>query len=135
GDLSAVLIENLPFWVEMRSTPNQAIALMEEWESKINKIADKAIRQNVKGFFGVPSWMLVLARHVLAKTGASNLLEVWPNLEMYAHGGVSFTPYRSQFEELIPSKNFHYVENYNASEGFFAIQDKLDNLGLLLMLN
>lgn len=135
GDLSAVLIENLPFWVEMRSTPNQAIALMEEWESKIEKIVDRTIRQNVTSFFGVPSWMLVLSRRVLEKTGADNLLDVWPNLELYAHGGVSFTPYRKQFEELIPSADFNYLETYNASEGFFAIQDKFDNEGMLLMLN
>lgn len=135
GDLSAVLIENLPFWVEMRSTPNQAIALMEEWESKIEKIVDSTIHQNVTSFFGVPSWMLVLCRRVLEKTGANNLLEVWPNLELYAHGGVSFTPYRKQFEELIPKPDFKYLETYNASEGFFAIQDSFDSDGMLLMLD
>lgn len=135
GDLSAVLIENLPFWVEIRSTPNQAVALMEEWESKIEKIVDQAIKQNVTSMFGVPSWMLVLCRRVLEKTGAKNLLEVWPNLELYAHGGVSFTPYRKQFEELIPKDDFVYLETYNASEGFFGIQDKLDSEGMLLMLD
>ncbi|KAB2805331.1 GH3 auxin-responsive promoter family protein [Phaeocystidibacter luteus] len=135
GDLSAVLIENLPFWVEMRSTPNQAIALMEEWESKIEKIVDRAIKQNVTSLFGVPSWMLVLCRRVLEKTGADNLLEVWPNLELYAHGGVSFTPYRKQFEELIPKDDFVYLETYNASEGFFAIQDTVESQGMLLMLD
>lgn len=135
GDLSAVLIENLPYWVEMRSTPNQAIALMEEWESKIEKIVDYTIKQNVTSFFGVPSWMLVLCRRVLEKTGANNLLEVWPNLELYAHGGVSFTPYRQQFEELIPKADFKYLETYNASEGFFAIQDTEEHNGMLLMLN
>lgn len=135
GDLSAVLIENLPFWVEIRSTPNQSIALMEEWESKIDKIVDYTIDQNVTAFFGVPSWMLVLCHRVLERTGAKNLLEVWPNLELYAHGGVSFNPYRKQFEELIPSPDFKYIETYNASEGFFAIQDKLESLGMLLMLN
>lgn len=135
GDLSAVLIENLPFWVEMRSTPNQAIALMDEWETKIEKIVDSTIKQNVTSFFGVPSWMLVLCRRVLEKTGAENLLEVWPNLELYAHGGVSFTPYRKQFEELIPKADFKYLETYNASEGFFAIQDSFDANGMLLMLD
>lgn len=135
GDLSAVLIENLPFWVEMRSTPNQAVALMDEWETKIEKIVDRAIQQNVTSFFGVPSWMLVLCRRVLERTGANNLLEVWPNLELYAHGGVSFTPYRKQFEELIPKDDFVYLETYNASEGFFAIQDKLDSDGMLMMLD
>lgn len=135
GDLSAIIIENLPFWVEMRSTPNQSIALMDEWETKIEKIVDHTIKQNVTGFYGVPSWMLVLSRRVLEKTGADNLLEVWPNLELYSHGGVSFTPYRKQFEELIPSKDFSYLETYNASEGFFAVQDSFDSDGMLLMLN
>lgn len=135
GDLSAILIENLPFWVEMRTTPNQTISLMDEWESKIEEIADYTIKKNVTTFFGVPSWMLVLCRRVLEKTGAKNLLEVWPNLELYVHGGVSFTPYRKQFEELIPKEDFTYLETYNASEGFFAIQDTFDQEAMLLMLN
>lgn len=133
GDLSAILIENMPFWVEMRSTPNQAVALMEEWESKIDSIAKQSIKQNVTSLFGVPSWMLVLSRRILEMTGASSLAEVWPNLELYAHGGVSFMPYRSQFQDLIGKSDFTFLETYNASEGFFAIQDDLGSDGMLLL--
>ncbi|MDX5325072.1 MAG: GH3 auxin-responsive promoter family protein [Bacteroidota bacterium] len=135
GDLSALLIENLPFWVEMRSTPSQSVALMDEWETKIEKITQQAIKQNVTGMLGVPSWMLVLCQNVLKTTGAKNLLEVWPNLELYTHGGVSFLPYEEQFREMIPGDQVTYLETYNASEGFFGIQDSFPSLGLLLMLD
>ena len=100
GDLSAIIIENLPFWVEMRSTPNNKISLMEEWEEKIEAIANTSIKEDVSSLAGVPSWMLVLARKVLEKTGKANLHEVWPNLELYMHGGVNFTPYRQQFVDI-----------------------------------
>jgi hypothetical protein len=134
GDLSALMIENLPFWVEIRSTPNQRVALMEEWESKIAAISKQAVRQNVTSLFGVPSWMLVLCKHILELTGKSHMHEVWPNMELYAHGGVSFAPYRKQFEALFPGNNMTFLETYNASEGFFAIQDnpKRDDLLLLI---
>ncbi len=135
GDVSAIIIENLPFWVEMRSTPNNKISLMNEWESKIEAIANTTIREDVSSLAGVPSWMLILARKVLEKTGATNLHEVWPNLEMYMHGGVNFSPYRKQFEEIIPQQNFSFVETYNASEGFFGIQDQANSEELLLMLD
>lgn len=135
GDVSAIIIENLPFWVEMRSTPNNKISLMNEWESKIEAIANTTIQEDVSSLAGVPSWMLILARKVLEKTGASNLHEVWPNLEMYMHGGVNFSPYRKQFEEIIPQQNFSFVETYNASEGFFGIQDQSGSEELLLMLD
>ncbi len=135
GDLSAIIIENLPFWVEMRSTPNHRISLMTEWEEKIEAIANTTIREDVSSLAGVPSWMLVLARKILEKTGKQNLHEVWPNLELYMHGGVSFEPYRAQFQELLPDSIFSFMETYNASEGFFGIQDQKDKNELLLMLD
>lgn len=135
GDLSAIIIENLPFWVEMRSVPNNRISLMEEWEEKIEAIANTSIREDVSSLAGVPSWMLVLAHKVLEKTGKENLHEVWPNLELYMHGGVNFSPYRTQFETLLPSSRFSFLETYNASEGFFGIQDLSDKQEMLLMLD
>ncbi len=136
GDVSAIIIENLPFWVEMRSTPNNKISLMNEWETKIEAIANTTIKEDVTSLAGVPSWMLILARKVLEKTNSSNLLEVWPNLELYMHGGVNFTPYRKQFKDIIPpNSGFTFMETYNASEGFFGIQDETHNDSLLLMLD
>lgn len=135
GDLSAIIIENLPFWVEMRSTPNNKISLMDEWEAKIEAITNTSIKEDVSSLAGVPSWMLVLAQNVLKKTGKDNLHEVWPNLELYMHGGVNFAPYRKQFEEILPNSKFSFLETYNASEGFFGIQDLTDKEELLLMLD
>lgn len=135
GDLSAVLIENFPFWVEIRSIPNQSIALMEEWEAKIELIARSAIGQNVTSLWGVNSWFLVLMHKVLEISGKQNILEVWPNLELFAHGGVAFEPYEEQFRKLMPGNQVMFIENYNASEGFFAIQDTAEKNGMLLLLN
>jgi len=135
GDLSAILIENLPFWTYFIKTPSQEIALMSEWEEKLDKIANATIKENVTNIAGVPSWMLVLIRYILNKTGKQNLLEVWPNLELFTHGGVSFEPYREQYKKLIPSSNMNYLETYNASEGFFGIQDYPDQSDMLLMLD
>ncbi len=135
GDLSAILIENLPFWTEFIRTPSQEVALMHEWEEKLKKIVSETIKENVTSIAGVPSWNLVMIKHILDYTGKKNLLEVWPNLELFIHGGVSFTPYREQFKKLIPSQNMHYLEAYNASEGFFAIQDDPDSDDMLLMLD
>lgn len=135
GDLSAVLIENFPFWVEMRSTPNQSIALMEEWEAKIELIAKHAIRQNVTSLWGVNSWFLVLLHKVLELSGKQSILEVWPNLELFAHGGVAFEPYERQFKKLMPGNQVTFIENYNASEGFFAVQDSTKDKGMLLLLD
>ena len=135
GDLSAVLIENFPFWVEIRSTPNQTVALMEEWESKIELIAKQAIKQNVTSLWGVNSWFLVLMHKVLEMTGKRNILEVWPNLELFAHGGVAFEPYEKQFRKLMPGNQVTFIENYNASEGFFAVQDTVPGEGMLLLLD
>jgi hypothetical protein len=135
GDLSAIIIENLPFWADFSSAPKQETALMSEWETKINAIIEETIHEDITSLVGVPSWMLVLLNRVLEKTGKNNILEVWPNLEVYFHGGVNFNPYREQFKKIIPKKNFKYFETYNASEGFFAIQDVNHSLDLLLMLD
>ncbi|NQV01736.1 MAG: GH3 auxin-responsive promoter family protein [Bacteroidia bacterium] len=135
GDLSAILMQNLPFWVEFLRTPNLSIALMDEWESKIEKMARATIQHNVTNISGVPSWTLLLVRRVLEITGKRHLLEVWPNFELFIHGGVSFRPYREQFRQLFPSQGMHYLETYTASEGFFAIQDRNDADDMLLMLD
>ncbi len=135
GDLSAILIENLPFWADFIRTPSQKIALMDEWDKKMAEITRTTIDDNVTNLAGVPSWNLVLIKYILRKTGKTNLLEVWPNLELFVHGGVSFTPYRKQFRKLIPSHNMNYMETYNASEGFFGIQDHPGTDDMLLMLD
>lgn len=135
GDLSAILIENLPFWTEFIRTPSQQVALLDKWEEKLEKITAEVINENVTSLAGVPSWNLVMIKYIMEHTGKSNLLELWPNLELFIHGGVSFTPYREQFEKLIPTPNMHYLEAYNASEGFFAIQDDPNDSGMLLMLD
>ena len=125
----------MPFWADFSSAPKQEIALMSEWEEKIKAIIDETIDEDITSLVGVPSWMLVLLNRVLERTGAKNILEVWPNLEVYFHGGVNFNPYREQFKKMIPKKDFKYYETYNASEGFFAIQDVNDSYDLLLMLD
>ena len=123
GDLSAILIENAPFWVEIIRTPKQKIALLEDFEEKLELITKSTVNENVTNISGVPSWYLVLIKQILAYTGKSNLLDVWPNLEVFFHGGISFTPYREQFKKLIAGDQMNYMETYNASEGFFGIQD------------
>lgn len=135
GDLSAIIIENIPFWTEFYRTPSTEISLLEEFEEKIEKIIEHSLGENVTSFAGVPSWYLVLLKRVLEVTGKSNILEVWPNLEVFTHGGVRFDPYREQYEKLIPSDKMHYMETYNASEGFFGIQDEPDKKDMLLMLD
>lgn len=135
GDLSAILIENMPIWAEFSSTPSNKISLMSEWESKMAAIINETQKENVTSFAGVPSWMLVLMNKMLEETGKGNLFEIWPNLEVYFHGGVSFNPYREQYQNLLPKKEFKYYEIYNASEGFFAIQDLNHSSDLLLMLD
>lgn len=131
GDLSAVLLQNSPFWGHWLRTPALDIALMDEWESKIEKLAENTIHENVTSISGVPTWTLVLFKRILELTGKSTMQEVWPSLELYMHGGVSFTPYRDQFKKLI-GKDIHYLEMYNASEGFFAAQDRPGEEGMLL---
>lgn len=135
GDLSAILIENLPFWAHFIRTPSQEIALMDEWEEKLELITKETIRDNVTNIAGVPSWNLVLINHILQYTGKKDLLEIWPNLELFTHGGVSFTPYREQYKKVIPSESMNYMEVYNASEGFFALQNDPSRDDMLLMLD
>lgn len=135
GDLSAVLIKNLPFWAEFYRTPEMSITLMDNFEEKIEKMARATIDVNVTNISGVPTWNIVLAKRVLEITGKDNLLEVWPNLEFYFHGAVNFKPYREQFKKLIPSDSMYYLETYNASEGFFGIQDQPNSEEMLLMLD
>ncbi|MBT8283587.1 MAG: GH3 auxin-responsive promoter family protein [Muriicola sp.] len=135
GDLSAILIDNMPFWAELSSTPSNKVSLMSEWETKMNAIIQESIQENVTSLAGVPSWMLVLLNNVLEETGKQHLFEIWENLEVYFHGGVSFHPYREQYAKLLPRKRFKYYEIYNASEGFFAIQDRNNADDLLLMLD
>ncbi len=135
GDLSAILIENMPMWAEFSSTPSNKVSLMSDWETKLGAIVNETRFENVTSFAGVPSWMLVLLNKVLEETGKENLLEVWPNVEVYFHGGVSFDPYREQYQKIIQKSDFQYYEIYNASEGFFAIQDLNNSNDLLLMLD
>lgn len=131
GDLSAVLLQNTPFWGHWLRTPDLSIALMDEWESKIEKLAESTIKENVTSISGVPTWTLVLFRRILELTGKKTMSEVWPSLELYMHGGVSFAPYKEQFQKLI-GKEINYLEMYNASEGFFAAQDIPGEEGMLL---
>jgi hypothetical protein len=131
GDLSALLLQNSPFWAGWIRTPELSIALMDEWEGKIEKLAQNTIRENVTSISGVPTWTLVLFRRILDITGESCIADVWPSLELYLHGGVSFTPYREQFRKLI-GKDINFLEMYNASEGFFAAQDDPREEGMLL---
>lgn len=135
GDLSAILIDNMPFWAELSSTPSNRVSLMSEWETKMGAIIQESIQENVTSLAGVPSWMLVLLNNVLEQTGKQHLFEIWENLEVYFHGGVSFNPYLDQYANLLPRKSFKYYEIYNASEGFFAIQDRNNADDLLLMLD
>jgi hypothetical protein len=135
GDLSAILIDNMPLWAEFSSTPSSKVSLMSEWESKLKAIIKESVTENVTSLAGVPSWMLVLLNSMLEETGKDNLFQVWENLEVYFHGGVSFSPYKEQYKVLLPRKQFKYYEIYNASEGFFAIQDRNNADDLLLMLD
>ncbi len=135
GDLSAIIIENVPFWTDFIRTPSSEIALIEEFEEKIDKIIETSLDENVTSLAGVPSWYLVLLKKVLERTGKKNILEVWPNLEVFIHGGVNFDPYREQYKKIIPSGKMRYMEAYNASEGFFGIQDNPHRDDLLLMLD
>ena len=134
GDLSAVLMQNTPFWGNWIRTPELKIALMDEWENKIEMLATTTMQENVTSVSGVPTWTLVLFQRILELTGKENMKEVWPSLELYMHGGVSFHPYKEQFKKLIGG-DVQYLEMYNASEGFFAAQDKPNSEGMLLFLD
>lgn len=131
GDLSAVLLQNTPFWAHWIKTPELSVALLDEWEEKIERLAQSTIYEDVTSISGVPTWTLVLIKRILEITGKTNLKQVWPNLELYLHGGVSFVPYKEQFKKLIGT-DINYLEMYNASEGFFAAQDNPEEDGLLL---
>jgi len=135
GDLSAILIQNMPFWAQFRRTPDISIALMDEWEEKIELMAKATIEDDVTSIAGVPSWTMVLLKRILELTGKVSIHDVWPNLELFIHGGVSFTPYRNEFKKLFKHNSVRYIETYNASEGFFAIQDDPASDDMLLMLD
>ena len=135
GDLSAIIVRNLPPWVEMRRTPGRDITLHDDWNVKVKLMAERVAREDVRILAGVPSWMLVVCKEVLNVTGAKTLNEVWPNLWLYMHGGVGFEPYKKEFERLLNSPNLSYMETYNASEGFFGIQDKLERDDMALLVN
>lgn len=135
GDLSAILISNTPFWANMMKTPDSSIMLMSNWEEKIEKICETTVKEDVRCLAGVPSWFLTVISRILEKTGKSNLHEVWPNLELFIHGGISFTPYREQYKRLLPDPKMKYMETYNASEGFFGLQDDPEDQSMLLMLD
>ena len=135
GDLSAIMTDNLPFWAELNCTPSLKVSLMSEWEAKMQAILEESSQENVTGLMGVPSWMLVLLHKLIAQNPGKSLKDIWPNMEVYFHGGVSFRPYRRQFEALLKDHSLQFYEIYNASEGFFAIQDRNDSDELLLMLD
>ena len=135
GDLSAILIDNMPMWAEFSSTPSNKTSLMSNWETKLPAIIKESSLENVTSLAGVPSWMMVLLNKTLEENKKTNILEIWPNLEVYFHGGVSFEPYKEQYKNLFPKDDFKYYEIYNASEGFFALQDQNNVNELLLMLD
>lgn len=135
GDLSAIIVKNLPWWCEWRRTPSREIALLSQWEEKLEKMAKETVKDDVRILAGVPSWTLVLLKRILEENGTNNIFDIWPNLELYMHGGVGFTPYQKQFEEILPGTNMNYVQTYNASEGFFGIQDLVKSDDMLLMLD
>jgi hypothetical protein len=135
GDLSAILLENSPTVVELIRTPPTKVALIEDFEEKMKKITEITVNLNVTSISGVPSWFLVLLRYILKSTSKENLYEVWPNLEVFFHGGINFSPYREQYRKLLPGDRMNYMETYNASEGFFGIQDDLAGSDMLLILD
>ena len=135
GDVSAIIIQNLPMWAEFFRAPDVNIALMDEWETKLEQMALSMMDENVTSIAGVPSWMLVLLKRIMEKKNAATIHEVWPNLEVYFHGGVSFSPYKEQFEKIVGGRPINYLQLYNASEGFFGIQDQNSSDEMMLMLD
>ncbi len=135
GDLSAILIENIDPLVNLIRVPKKTTALLSDFEVKRDKIAHEVVNKNVTNISGVPSWMLSVLIRVLEISGKERIDQVWPNLEVFFHGGISFTPYRSQYEKIISSKKMTYMETYNASEGFFGIQNSQDDKSMLLMID
>ena len=135
GDLSALLLKNSPKIVEFIRTPSRKAALIGNFEQKLNAICKESAYMNVTNFSGVPSWNLMLLNKILEHTGKSDIMQIWPNMELFMHGGTGFEPYRPLFNKLIPSSSMHYLENYNASEGYFAFQDYEEDKGMLLTVN
>ena len=135
GDVSAIIMQRLPNWAQAIRTPPLALALLDEWEEKIERIARHALHVDVRVLAGVPTWMIVLLRRVTELAGADNIMQVWPNLRLFLHGAVAFGPYRELFRQLIPDEQMRYLEIYNASEGYFALQDQSDSEDLLLLLD
>jgi GH3 auxin-responsive promoter len=135
GDLSAIIINNLPFWVEAKRVPDKSIALMEEWEEKIDKIIASTKNEDVTNIVGVPSWTLIILKKILVDNKIDDINLVWPNLELFMHGGVSFLPYEEQFKSIIKSSEMKYYQSYNASEGYFGVQDSNYSDDMLLMLD
>ena len=133
GDLSAILIDNLPLWAEMLSAPNNEISLMDKWDEKIKAIINSTLNENITSLAGVPSWMLILLNKILEERNETTIKDIWGNLEVYFHGGVNFDPYINQFKSVL-GDGVRFYETYNASEGFFAIQDRNDHNDMLLML-
>ena len=137
GDVSAIITKNLPPWAEFIRTPPVEVALLDKWEDKLEKMAELCQQENVTSILGVPTWVIVLLDRILETTGKKNILEIWPNFEVFVHGAVNFQPYRELFiHKYFPANHIQYLETYNASEGCFAIQDDLSKVGeMLLMLD
>ncbi|MFI3288425.1 MAG: GH3 auxin-responsive promoter family protein [Rikenellaceae bacterium] len=135
GDLSAILIENTPPPTSWIREPKTSIALIADFEEKVDAICRSTAKKNMTSFAGVPSWNLILMQHLLDYTGKSNIHEVWPNMSLFVHGGIAFAPYRDEYKKIFPGEQMHYMETYNASEGFFALQDDLSDTSMLLMLD
>jgi hypothetical protein len=132
GDISAVMLSNTPPIGNYLRAPEKTIALLPDWEEKLQRIVETTINQDIHGMAGVPTWSVVLIQQLFEKTGKNNLLDIWPNMELYVHGGVSFVPYHEKFKQLIPHESMNYLQTYNASEGFFAFQDELHADDMLL---
>ncbi|MBR5784490.1 MAG: GH3 auxin-responsive promoter family protein [Bacteroidales bacterium] len=135
GDVSAIIMDNLPRWAEHFRAPKREIALMNEWENKLNRMVESTSKQNIVSLAGVPSWMSLLLQRCLETTGKAHIGEVWKNIEVYFHGGVDFLPYKQKFKQLIPNEDMRYVNIYNASEGYFGIQDQKNVADMLLLLD
>jgi GH3 auxin-responsive promoter len=135
GDVSAVIMQNLPPWAEFIRTPSLEVALMDNWEEKIEKLAKETTKVDVTQIAGVPTWTVLLLQYIMEREKKNSVLEIWPNLEVFFHGAVSFAPYKKLFKSLIPSEQMKYWETYNASEGFFGIQAEKNSEDLLLMLD
>lgn len=135
GDLSAILLSNSPRLIEFVRTPAKEIALLDDFNKKVERICKESAKQDVVSFSGVPSWNLILLNKILEYSGKSSILDIWPNIELFMHGGIGFEPYRDLYKEIIPSNGMNYLENYNASEGYFGFQDNLNDSSMLLTLN